>query len=124
MMVNWEFMDNMTPESATQLVDDLRSGAEVHSTRGPRVVTWRQAERVLAGFPDGLADEGPAAGPASLVGLEHRPRERLDRARRRRRQARARRPPDTKTEAAEQADTARAETETRPRRVEQSDLTH
>ena len=69
MMVNWEFMDNMTPESATQLVDDLRSGAEVHSTRGPRVVTWRQAERVLAGFPDGLADEGPSAGPASLVGL-------------------------------------------------------
>ena len=24
MTVNWEFMDNMTPESATQLVDDLR----------------------------------------------------------------------------------------------------
>jgi NADH-quinone oxidoreductase subunit E len=70
MMVNWEFMDNMTPAKATQLVDDLRSGAEVRSTRGPRVVTWRQAERVLAGFPDGLADEGPSAGPASLVGLD------------------------------------------------------
>ena len=70
MMVNWEFMDNMTPESATQLVDDLRSGAEVHSTRGPRLVTWREAERVLAGFPDDLADEGPSAGPASLVGLK------------------------------------------------------
>ena len=69
MMVNWEFMDNMTPESAVQLVDDLRSGAEVRSTRGPRVVTWREAERVLAGFPDDLADEGPSAGPASLVGL-------------------------------------------------------
>ena len=69
-MVNWEFMDNQTPESATRLVDDLRSGAEVHSTRGPRICTWREAERVLAGFPDGLADEGPAAGPASLVGLE------------------------------------------------------
>jgi len=69
MTVNWEFMDNMTPESATQLVDDLRSGAEVTSTRGPRIVTWRQAERVLAGYPDGLVDEGPAAGPASLVGL-------------------------------------------------------
>ena len=69
MMVNWEFMDNMTPESATQLVDDLRAGNEVTSTRGPRIVTWREAERVLAGFPDGLADEGPAAGPASLVGL-------------------------------------------------------
>src|SRR4051794_34117060 len=69
MTVNWEFMDNMTPQSATQLVDDLRSGVEVRSTRGPRVVTWRQAERVLAGYPDGLVDEGPAAGPASLVGL-------------------------------------------------------
>lgn len=69
-MVNWEFMDNQTPESATQLVDDLRAGAEVRSTRGPRICTWREAERVLAGFPDGLADEGPGAGPASLVGLE------------------------------------------------------
>jgi NADH-quinone oxidoreductase subunit E len=70
MMVNWEFMDNQTPESAVQVVDDLRSGKEVRSTRGPRVVTWREAERVLAGFPDDLADDGPAAGPASLVGLQ------------------------------------------------------
>ena len=70
MMVNWEFMDNQTPESAVQVVDDLRSGKEVRSTRGPRIVTWREAERVLAGFPDDLADEGPAAGAASLVGLE------------------------------------------------------
>jgi len=69
-MVNWEFMDNQTPESAAQLVDDLRAGTEVRSTRGPRIVTWQEAERVLAGFPDDLADEGPAAGPASLVGLE------------------------------------------------------
>jgi NADH-quinone oxidoreductase subunit E len=69
MMVNWEFMDNMTPAKATALVDDLRAGTEVRSTRGPRIVTWRQAERVLAGYPDGLVDEGPAAGPASLVGL-------------------------------------------------------
>jgi len=70
MTVNWEFMDNMTPESATQLVDDLRAGAEVSSTRGARLCTWREAERVLAGFPDDRADEGPSAGPASLVGLE------------------------------------------------------
>src|SRR6476469_2389213 len=28
MMVNWEFMDNMTPRSAVQLVDDLREGKE------------------------------------------------------------------------------------------------
>ena len=70
MMVNWEFMDNMDPSSATQLVDDLRAGKEVRSTRGPKICTWREAERVLAGFPDDLADEGPAAGPASLVGLQ------------------------------------------------------
>jgi NADH-quinone oxidoreductase subunit E len=69
-MVNWEFMDNQTPESARELVDHLRSGKEVRSTRGPRICTWKQAERVLAGFPDDLADEGPTAGHASLVGLE------------------------------------------------------
>ena len=69
-MVNWEFMDNQTPDSATRLVDDLRAGEPVVSTRGPKICTWREAERVLAGFEDDLADEGPAAGPASLVGLE------------------------------------------------------
>src|SRR5688500_2059269 len=45
MMVNWEFMDNMDPVSATQLVDDLRAGKEVRSTRGPRICTWREAAR-------------------------------------------------------------------------------
>ncbi|WP_084596590.1 NADH-quinone oxidoreductase subunit NuoE [Nocardioides aequoreus] len=70
MTVNWEFMDNMTPDSACALVDRLRAGEPVSSTRGPRLVTWRQAERVLAGFPDDLADEGPSAGPSSLVGLQ------------------------------------------------------
>jgi NADH-quinone oxidoreductase subunit E len=60
MMVNWEFMDNMTPQRATELVDDLRQGKEVRSTRGPRICTWREAERVLAGFPDDLADESPS----------------------------------------------------------------
>jgi len=69
MMVNWEFMDNMTPTSAVQLVDDLREGKEVSSTRGPRLCTWKEAERVLAGFPDGRVDEGPGAGGPSLAGL-------------------------------------------------------
>jgi NADH-quinone oxidoreductase subunit E len=69
MMVNWEFMDDQTPASATAVVDDLRAGKEVRSTRGPRICTWREAERVLAGFPDDRADEGPSAGHASLVGL-------------------------------------------------------
>jgi NADH-quinone oxidoreductase subunit E len=69
-MVNWEFMDNQTPESATQLVDDLRAGKDVQATRGAKLCTWREAERVLAGFTDDRADEGPSAGPASLVGLK------------------------------------------------------
>jgi NADH-quinone oxidoreductase subunit E len=69
MTVNWEFADNMTPRSAEELVDRLRAGETVTSTRGPRICTWREAERVLAGFPDDRADEGPAAGPATLAGL-------------------------------------------------------
>jgi NADH-quinone oxidoreductase subunit E len=69
-MANWEFFDNQTPESTRQLVDDLRSGAEVRPSRGPsRVCSFKQVSRVLAGFPDGLADEGVGAGPASLEGL-------------------------------------------------------
>ena len=69
-MVNWEFFDNQTVEGAKELTDRLRSGDDVVSTRGPKVCTFREVERVLAGFYDGLAGEGPAAGPASLVGLE------------------------------------------------------
>lgn len=70
-MTNWEFFDNQTPESATQLVDDLRSGKDVTPTRGAaHVCTFKEVSRVLAGFPDGRANEGVGAGPASLLGLE------------------------------------------------------
>ena len=69
-MVNWEFFDNQTVESAKELTDRLRSGAEVGATRGPKVCSFREVERVLAGFGDGRAGEGPSAGPASLVGLQ------------------------------------------------------
>jgi NADH-quinone oxidoreductase subunit E len=70
-MVNWEFFDNQTPESARSLVDSLRAGEPVAPTRGADTVcTWREAERVLAGFADGRADEGIAAGPATLEGLD------------------------------------------------------
>jgi NADH-quinone oxidoreductase subunit E len=112
MTVNWELMDNMTPQSATELVDDLRDGKEVRSTRGPRVVTWREAERVLAGFPDGLADDGPSAGPASLVGLGVA-RENGWTAPHHEASGSTGSTADTRTEAAEQADTGRAETETK-----------
>ncbi|MQY06045.1 NADH-quinone oxidoreductase subunit NuoE [Actinomadura macrotermitis] len=71
MTVNWEFFDNMTPAKAKELVDDLRSSKEVLPSRGPNgLCTWKQASRVLAGFPDGRAHEGVQAGPESLRGLE------------------------------------------------------
>ncbi|MDO5735964.1 MAG: NADH-quinone oxidoreductase subunit NuoE [Propionibacteriaceae bacterium] len=69
MMVNWEFFDNMTPGTTDELLEALMNDAEVSSTRGATITSWRAAERVLAGFPDGRADEGPAGGPATLLGL-------------------------------------------------------
>jgi NADH-quinone oxidoreductase subunit E len=70
LMVNWEFFDNQTPESAVELVDELRSGRTPTPTRGASLCTFKEVSRVLAGFYDGRADEGPAAGPATLAGLE------------------------------------------------------
>jgi NADH-quinone oxidoreductase subunit E len=70
MMVNWEYFDNMTPQSARELVDGLRAGADIVPTRGaPRLCTWKQASRILAGFPDGQAAGGHTAGDATLAGL-------------------------------------------------------
>lgn len=70
-MVNWEFFDNQTPDSTRALVDDLQAGAPVTPTRGPnKVCTFKEVSRVLAGFHDGLADEGVGAGHASLAGLK------------------------------------------------------
>lgn len=70
MMVNWEFFDRQTPESARDVVDRLRAGQDVAPTRGAaKVCTFKEVSRVLAGFEDGRADEGVAAGEASLLGL-------------------------------------------------------
>ncbi|MGB3770197.1 MAG: NADH-quinone oxidoreductase subunit NuoE [Rhodococcus sp. (in: high G+C Gram-positive bacteria)] len=70
-MVNWEFFDNQTPESARTLVDELRSGAPVTPTRGATLCTFRETSRILAGFPDARpgALDAPTAGPATLAGL-------------------------------------------------------
>ena len=71
-MVNWEFFDNMTPEKAKQLVDDLLAGRPVLASRGPAVCSLRETERILAGFEDRREDAvrgGGSAGPESLVGL-------------------------------------------------------
>jgi NADH-quinone oxidoreductase subunit E len=69
-MVNWEFFDNQTPQSARALADKLRAGQQVSPSRGLPLCTFRQTERILAGF----ADERPAGdqggpGAATLAGL-------------------------------------------------------
>ena len=70
-MVNWEFFDNMTPDKAKQLVDDLLAGRSVVPARGPAPCSFRQTERILAGFEDRREDavHAGAPGPESLVGL-------------------------------------------------------
>lgn len=68
-MVNWEFFDNQTPESALELVDDLRAGKAVAPTRGAdSVATFSEVSHVLAGFPDGRGDEGGKPGAPTLRG--------------------------------------------------------
>lgn len=71
MMVNWEFFDNMTPDKALQLVDDILAGKQVTPSRGAdTVASFKETSRVLAGFPDGRADEDQGAGVPSLAGLK------------------------------------------------------
>ncbi|MGW6422176.1 NADH-quinone oxidoreductase subunit NuoE [Nocardia sp. NPDC055053] len=70
MMVNWEFFDNQTPESAREITDALRAGHQVRPTRGAPLCTFRETARILAGFPDerpGALDGAP--GEATLAGL-------------------------------------------------------
>lgn len=71
-MVNWEFFDNQTPESATKLVDDLIAGRTVEPTRGAPICSYKETARILAGFPDerpGAVAASGGAGHASLAGL-------------------------------------------------------
>lgn len=70
-MVNWEFFDNQTPESARELVDKLREDVEVRPTRGMPLCSFAATERILAGFPDERSDDGQGgAGAATLAGLQ------------------------------------------------------
>jgi NADH-quinone oxidoreductase subunit E len=69
MTANWEFLDRMTPQSAVETVEALRRGEQVRSTRGPRIRTFKETELTLAGFEDGLEDEGGSADDLMLAGL-------------------------------------------------------
>lgn len=72
-MVNWEFFDNQTPESATQLVDDLIAGRTVEPTRGAPLCTYKETARILMRLPRRAPRRrrGHRRRPyASLIGLK------------------------------------------------------
>ena len=84
MMVNWEFMDNRPRSPPSQLVDDLRDGREVRSTRGPRIVHLARGRAGARRLPRRPRRRGPGRRPGLAGRPRHRPRARLDGARRRR----------------------------------------
>lgn len=69
MTVDWEFMDDVTPSSAVDVVDRLGRGETVESTRGPAIRSWRDTERSLAFPDDGLAGHGTPVDDKMLAGL-------------------------------------------------------
>ncbi len=69
MTVDWEYIDDVTPAQAVDIVDRLSSGQEVRSTRGPAIRDFRASERTLVFPEDGLAGEGTPVDAKMLAGL-------------------------------------------------------
>ena len=69
MTVDWEFMDDVTPNSAVEVLDRLRNGEQVVSTRGPAIRDFQATEHTLAFPDDGLAD-APSVDDKMLAGLK------------------------------------------------------
>jgi len=69
MTVDWEYVDDVTPEAALDVVDRLAAGQEVAATRGPVIRDFRASERTLAFPEDGLAGQGTAVDAKMLAGL-------------------------------------------------------
>lgn len=68
MTVDWEYMDDVTPTQALDVIDRLARGEAVQSTRGPVIRDFAATEHSLA-FPlDGLAD-APSVDDKMLAGL-------------------------------------------------------
>ena len=69
-MVNWEFFDDQTPNSARDLVDALSTGQAPIPSRSASLCTFRETARTLAGLPhaDETGRETPT-GAATLAGL-------------------------------------------------------
>jgi NADH-quinone oxidoreductase subunit E len=71
MTVNYDFFDNVDPQGALGVVEELRAGGRPMPTRGARLCTLKEMAVQLAGFADerdgAVADGGP--GEPSLRGL-------------------------------------------------------
>jgi NADH-quinone oxidoreductase subunit E len=64
--VNYEFFDQVDPDSALGIVKQLQDGERPNPSRGARLSTFREIEMLLAGFPDerpGALADGPAGAP-------------------------------------------------------------
>jgi len=72
LQVNYEYYDNQTVESASELVDALRRGEKPPPTRGAPLTDWRTVELELAGFYEDLtaATDGPSAATETLIGAQ------------------------------------------------------
>jgi NADH-quinone oxidoreductase subunit E len=70
--VDYEYYDNQTVESATELVDALRRGEKPAPSRGPALTSFRAVSRELAGFFDELDTtvDGPSAAAETLRGAQ------------------------------------------------------
>ena len=69
MTVDWEFMDDVTPATALDVIDRLERGEPVQSTRGPVIRDFRATEHTLAFPEDGLAGDGTPVDAKMLAGL-------------------------------------------------------
>lgn len=70
MTADWEFLDDMTVSKAKGVVDALRAGEQVESSRGPSVRSFKEAERTIAGVDDSLTNEGDHGDDRMLAGLK------------------------------------------------------
>ncbi|HYN95574.1 MAG TPA: NADH-quinone oxidoreductase subunit NuoE, partial [Pilimelia sp.] len=70
MTVNYDFFDQVTPDTAVGVVDQLRTGQRPAPTRGARLCTLKEMSLQLAGFADRRAGAvgDPAAGEPTLRG--------------------------------------------------------
>jgi NADH-quinone oxidoreductase subunit E len=70
--VNYEYYDNQTVDSATELIDALRRGEKPAPSRGPELTSFKAVSRELAGFFDELDTtvDGPSAAAETLRGAQ------------------------------------------------------